>query len=216
MNKKRLSDLLRDEAEKSPETESIEEVVNNLEVDTTLSDIEPLDETLDEHSPVNTTSRARRTSPTKAELETTLTELQEALQAAQMREESLGQQIADLQLELQEQKLLVKNLQPILEQTNQLKTELEQAKKVILQLSEINSASTQSAIAPKKESQANSKPTQSAITPRKESRDFRAQNLNLKKLPHHSIQPPQSLEPNPPDSPGSNSKLSNKDIGWFD
>lgn len=142
MNKKRLSDLLRDEAEKSPDTESIEEVVNNLEVDTTLSDTEPLDETSDEHSPVNITSRAKRTSPTKAELETTLTELQEALQAAQIREESLGQQIAGLQLELQEQKTLVKNLQPILEQTNQLKTELEQAKKVILQLSEINSTST--------------------------------------------------------------------------
>lgn len=197
MNKKRLSDLLRDEAQKSPD-ESIEEVVNNLEVDITLPETEPLDETLDEHSPVNTTSRTKRTTPTKAELETTLTELQEALQAAQMREESLGQQIVDLQLELQEQKLLVKTLQPILEQTNQLKTELEQAKKVILQLSEINSKSTQSAITPKKES------------------EFRAQNLNLKKLPHHSIQPPQSLEPNPPDSPGSNSKLSNKDIGWFD
>ena len=198
MNKKRLSDLLRDEAQKSPD-ESIEEVVNNLEVDITLPETEPLDETLDEHSPVNTTSRTKRTTPTKAELETTLTELQEALQAAQMREESLGQQIVGLQLELQEQKLLVKTLQPILEQTNQLKTELEQAKKVILQLSEINSKSTQS-----------------AITPKKESGDFRAQNLNLKKLPHHSIQPPQSLEPNPPDSPGSNSKLSNRDIGWFD
>ena len=198
MNKKRLSDLLRDEAQKSPD-ESIEEVVNNLEVDITLPETESLDETLDEHSPVNTTSRTKRTNPTKAELETTLTELQEALQAAQMREESLGQQVVDLQLELQEQKLLVKTLQPILEQTNQLKTELEQAKKVILQLSEINSKSTQS-----------------AITPKKELGDFRAQNLNLKKLPHHSIQPPQSLEPNPPDSPGSNSKLSNKDIGWFD
>ncbi|MBW4638103.1 MAG: hypothetical protein KME05_07670 [Gloeocapsa sp. UFS-A4-WI-NPMV-4B04] len=214
MNKKRLSDLLRDEAQKSPD-ESIEEVVNNLEVDITLPETESLDETLDEHSPVNTTSRTKRTNPTKAELETTLTELQEALQAAQMREESLGQQVVDLQLELQEQKLLVKTLQPILEQTNQLKTELEQAKKVILQLSEINSKSTQSAITPKKEAQVNYKPTQSAITPKKES-EFRAQNLNLKKLPHHSIQPPQSLEPNPPDSPGSNSKLSNKDIGWFD
>ena len=106
MNKKRLSDLLRDEAQKSPD-ESIEEVVNNLEVDITLPETEPFDETLDEHSPVNTTSRTKRTTPTKAELETTLTELQEALLAAQMREESLGQQVVDLQLELQEQKLLV-------------------------------------------------------------------------------------------------------------
>lgn len=213
-NKKRLSDLLRDEAQRSPDTESIEEVVD-LAADTTLAETEPLDET--DVSAVNTSSRTKRTNPTKAELETTLTELQAALQAAQIREEHLGQQIANLQLELQEQKTLVHNLQPTLEQTNQLKTELEQAKKVILQLSEINSKSTPSAIAPKKESQANSKPTQSAaITPRKESRDFRAQNLNLKKLPQHSIQPHQSLEPNPPDSHGSNTKLSNKDIGWFD
>jgi len=222
MTKKRLSDLLREEAQKSPdpEAEAIQEVAPEpLEPDPTLDETEQLYETSDEPSPVNTsaTPRAKRTGPTKAELETKMTELREALLEAHGKETSLQQQIADLQSDLQEQKILVQKLQAALEQTNQIKAELEQAKKVILQLSEVGSKTTQAVNTPKKEnegfkSQKLTLTTQEVNTPKKENEGFKQQKLTFKKLPQHSIQP------NFPDSKPSNpeKKLSNKDIGWFD
>lgn len=122
------------------------------------------------------------------ELETTMTDVTELLPEAQRRENSVQQQITDLQSDLQEQKTLVQNLQADFEQANQLKAELEQAKKVILQLTEVNS-----------------KLTEEVNTLRKENEGFRSQKSGLKKLPHQSVQQ---------NSPST--KLSNKDIGWVD
>lgn len=193
MTKKRLVDLLREEAQESPdpETEVTQEAApDQLEADTTLLETEPPDKTTAEPSSVDpaATLRAKRTDPTKAEPETTVLELQEILQAAYGKENSLQQQIANLQSDLQEQKILVQKLQATLEQSNQIKAELEQAKKVILQLSEANSKTTQEVNAPKQENKGTS-----------------SQKLGLKKLPHHSIQS---------NAPASN--ISNVDIGWFD
>ena len=194
MTKKSLADLLREEAQKSPdlETEAIEEIApaQPLEPNANLCETEPLYETTDESSPVNmsTAPRAKRTSPTKAELETTVSELREASQEAHRRENSLQQQIANLQSGLQEQKILVQKLQLGLEQTNHIKEELEEARKVILQLTEINS-----------------KTTKEVNPPREQKEDIRPQKWPTKKLPHYSIQPN-----------SASSKLPNKDLGWFD
>jgi chromosome segregation ATPase len=196
MTKKRLADLLQEETQKSPdlETDIIQEPAPDQpsEPDPTVSEAEPLYETTEEPSPVKMSAspQAKRTSPTKAELETTVTELREALQAAKGKEDFLQQQITDLQSDLHEQKILVQKLQAELGQTNEIKAEFEQAKKVILQLSE-----------------ASSKPTQEVNTRKKENKDFSSQKLALKKLPQHSIEPKLN-------SPSS--KVSNADIGWFD
>ncbi len=200
MTKKRLGELLREEAQESPDpaTEVIQEAApDQLEAETALSETELPDETTTEPSSVEpaVTLRARRTGPTKAELETTVLELQEILQAAYGKENSLQQQIANLQSDLQEQKILVQNLQAALEQSHQIKAELEQAKKVILQLSAANSKTTREVNLPKKE----------VNTPKQEKKGTSSQKLGLKKLPYHSIQP---------DSPSG--KTFEKNVGWFD
>ena len=191
MTKKSLGDLLREEAQQppDPEAEAIQEAASEpLEPSSTLSETEPINETTDQPPQVNTaTTRAKRI-PTKAELETTVSELSEALQAAHRKESSLQQQIADLQSDLQEQKILLQKQIAELEPTKQIKAELEQAKKVILQLLE-----------------ANSKTTQEANTPKKENKGTSSQKVALKKLPQHSIQP---------DS--SSGKTFERNVGWFD
>jgi len=201
--KKRLSDLLRDEAQKPPsEAEAIQEAAPDqpLEPDTTLSETEPTTsyETTDEPSPLDTAAPRAKRIPTKAELETTVSELREALKDSHGKENSLQQQIADLQSDLQEQKILLQKLLAELEQTSQIKAELEQAKKVILQLVDDSSKTTQ-------EANTRSKTTQEANTPKKENKDLRSQKLALKKLPQHSIQP---------NSPSG--EIFERNVGWFD
>lgn len=131
---------------------------------------------------------AKRTNITKAELETEATQLRAQLQAAYQQNSSLKQQIADLQLDLQDQKTLVEKLQAELKRTEKLKTELEQAKQTILQLSE-----------------SNTKPTQEVNTPSKENKNLKPQKLVLDKLPQHSVQPT-----------SASSALFDTDVGWFD
>jgi len=128
-------DLLREEAEKAPEAgieieqrretvqnapdieDEAEEVASAPELETSAST--PLPEL------TSSVSRAKRTGPTKAELEITVTELREVVQEAQHKETYLQQRTDDLQSALNEQKTLVEKLQ----------SELEEAKKLILQLS---------------------------------------------------------------------------------
>lgn len=192
MARKRLVDLLREEAQKSPEPEDEKGKEENADVtaaDATLSVTSPLDE-ITAPSPVTTptTSPAKRTPPTKAELEKTVTELQQVLQENQQEKNELQQQIADLQSDLHEQKTLVQKLQAELKQASQIKADFEQAKKVILQLSEVNS-----------------KITQEVNTLKEENEGPKSQKSALKKLPDESIQP---------NSPST--RLSNTQIGWFD
>ena len=196
MTKKSLGDLLREEAQQppDPEAEAIQKAASEpLKPDSTLSETESINETTDDPPQVNTAATRAKRIPTKAELETTVSELSEALQAAHNKESSLQQQIADLQSDLQEQKILLQKLVAELEPTNQLKAELDQAKKVILQLLEANSKTTQEANTPKKENK------------EKENKGISSQKLGLKRLPYHSIQP---------DSPSG--KTFERNVGWFD
>lgn len=191
MTKKRLGELLREEVKKP-------------------SDQEGQPSPTDENTPPETESpsktganhRPKRKNPTKADLETTVTELQEELQAAHQRESSLQQQVADLQAHLQEQKTSAQKLQTELESANKLHPELEEAKElanklqaeleeakgVILQLSETNSRTSQKINSTKPEN--------------KDSR------THLKKIPHHSVKPRSSSS--------QVTRVSNTDIGWVD
>ncbi|HEY9848023.1 MAG TPA: hypothetical protein V6D28_01085 [Leptolyngbyaceae cyanobacterium] len=135
--KKRLSDLLRQEAQKLPDTE------DKPIVDTTATEVveedtatpEPLSaESSDNGKP------AKSSNPTKAELEATVAELRAALEQAQKlevaqeHEVALQQQVIDLQAELSEEKSQVQKLKKDLEQVKSLKAELEKAKKDLEQV----------------------------------------------------------------------------------
>ncbi|HAC63911.1 MAG TPA: hypothetical protein DCF68_10335 [Cyanothece sp. UBA12306] len=111
MNKKSLSDLLRQEA------------TENVEV--TASDSEPTDTATTKadlpQKPISSSSLKRMT---KAQLETKIKELMAALAIA-------NQPVDALKSELEEQKTLVKTLQSDLAKTEQYQTELEEQKTLI-------------------------------------------------------------------------------------
>ena len=157
MVRKRLEDLVREEAQKSlkPENEAAT-AEQTIELEATVVPETDNDQSL---------SGAKRATPTKADLETTLKELKAALQAAEEDNSSWQQQTATLQSDLQEQKTLVEKLQ----------LELSQAKQLILKLTESNSPP------PQKE---NPQPSP------KENKSIKPQNLSLrtKTIPYHSMQ----------------------------
>jgi chromosome segregation ATPase len=144
MVKKRLSDLLQEEAQKSsplasdPAIEvkatsvsstSEEETEKNVNLDN-----KEVDSSLQEESmPDVEQTNSRRTQPTKAELEATIKELKETLEQARENETSLGQQIVDLQSALSEQ----------IELTERLKKELYEAKQAAIHLAEANTKLTE-------------------------------------------------------------------------
>ncbi|MBD2307459.1 hypothetical protein H6G17_18455 [Chroococcidiopsis sp. FACHB-1243] len=131
MVRKNLSDLLKEEAQKSGEPQEIT-------VEAKLVVEEPTSEETSD------TTNHRRSSPTKAELETTVKELQAALEAAETENQ-------DLRSQLQDQKALV-------EKVEKLQAELDQAKETILKLTETNTKSSS-----KTNSKSNSKPVSSAL-----------------------------------------------------
>lgn len=188
MARKRLGDLLREEAQKPSEPEVVQAADSEAmpELDTSLAPAEPLDEVTQEplSTVTNSTNANRRTNPTKADLEATVAELRAALQEVQQHENSLQQQVAHLQLELDDYHILVSKLKAELEQAETVKAELEEAKKVILQLSAVNSPAS------------SAKPA---------SQEAKAQQLALARSPHYSIQP--SIQ---------SSELTDADVGWFD
>jgi uncharacterized protein YoxC len=180
MVKKRLEDLLREEAQKSPDSEAASEQVIELEATVVPeTDPEPALESA-ETSSVSADGHARRTNPTKAELETTVKELKAALQASEAENTSLQQKFSSLQSDLQQQKTSVEKLQ----------SELEQTKKVILQLSE-----------------SNSKSSQTANNSSEKNKSSKLQNSALSRLPQ---------VPHSPSFDSPTVVVSEPDIGWFD
>ncbi|MDZ8050505.1 MAG: hypothetical protein RMX68_011030 [Aulosira sp. ZfuVER01] len=126
MVKKRLSDLLQEEAQKftPPEGESAIEVT----AETVSEQNVPAAEELSTQTPEQSTS-ARRTTATKADLEVTIKELKETLEQSHQKEATLQKQVVDLQSAVSEQKALAKRLTK----------ELDEAKKAALHLAESNS-----------------------------------------------------------------------------
>ena len=122
MVRKRIEDLVREEAQKSPQSED-----DAVQAADTEKPLQP--EVLEPEEADSGAATARRVSSTKADLEATVKELKAALQASEGDNRSWQQKTATLQSDLQEQKTVVEKLQ----------VELEQAKQVILKLTESNS-----------------------------------------------------------------------------
>ncbi|MEB3180314.1 MAG: hypothetical protein VKL59_14950 [Nostocaceae cyanobacterium] len=125
MVKKRLSDLLQEEAEKYTPDTTAEVIEVNAQA---INDSDSFSEE-ELASPTPPATTTRRSYPTKAELEVTLQQLQAKLEQAKEIEKNLQEKIADLQAHLAEQEALVERL----------KKELYDAKKAALQLAEENS-----------------------------------------------------------------------------
>ncbi|MEH2418247.1 hypothetical protein [Nostoc sp.] len=107
----------------------IEVTAEKIAEEQALSDEESSAQTPDQNS-------TKRTSPTKADLETTVKELTINLEKSHKNEASLGQEIADLQSKLSRQKTLASEQKLLVEQVAK---ELEETKKTALQLAEANS-----------------------------------------------------------------------------
>lgn len=210
MAKKRLVDLLEEAQSAGSDTEATQAELDpnqTLAEDTTLSDMNSHPETeQNEQSEQNTSTEARskRTGPTKAELETTVSELKEALAASQQKETQLLKQIAELKSDMKDLKRVIQSLHTDMEAAEELKTELEEAKEVIRGLSQANLASAKTA---------SSKPAESLQL-----------QVRAKKLPSHSIEagslPKMSSErlgtlPQMSSDAGAG-MLSDADIGWVD
>ncbi|HEY9699746.1 MAG TPA: hypothetical protein V6D10_20970 [Trichocoleus sp.] len=156
MVKKRLSDLLREEAQKSGEAAS--EQSENQQTEGTIApaaekanepakaapEAEPPEaaQPVEPEASPEEPSHQRKSSPTKVELEGLVAELKAALaasrQTTQQQEDALNQQITTLQASLQDQQSLIEKLQTEVQQAQSLKKELEEAKQMILQLSQAN------------------------------------------------------------------------------
>jgi chromosome segregation ATPase len=131
MVKKRVSvsDLLQEEAQKftPPEGESVIEVTAQAVTEENVAAAAVEEEAAEQTLEQGTT--AKRTTPTKADLEATIQELKESLEQSQHKETTLQKQVVDLQSSVSEQKTLAKRLTK----------ELDEAKKAALHLAESNS-----------------------------------------------------------------------------
>ena len=141
--RKQLSDVLREEANKMPESQTGSEntakpsqpAVANSAAAKTASTAQPKKPKASSvEAPVDAASIADT-----AQLNDTISGLKAALDDAQVSAGVLQRKIDALESDLAEQRTLVQQLQTDQEQTKQAKTELAEAKRVIVQLSDLNS-----------------------------------------------------------------------------
>lgn len=136
MARKRLSDLLREEAQKPSESEdgASSQEANGRRKSTTSS--------RSRKQPGESVAKSKPVEPTEStpvpETGVEMRQVKDALERSQQRETSLKQEIAELQNTLGNQESLVKSLKSDLAKVEALKTELEAAKKTALQLAEEN------------------------------------------------------------------------------
>ncbi|NJP08347.1 MAG: hypothetical protein HC866_01810 [Leptolyngbyaceae cyanobacterium RU_5_1] len=158
MARKRLSDLLREEAQKPADSQADAVAVNTPEInsDSTTATAKTSTRTS------KTTSSAKppgdnalEQSSTQSTLDADVIELKNALEEAEQREAELKKQVAELKADLKNQTASEKRLQTSLEkaaQRNQdLETELAEAKQTALQLAEANSQLKQTLDIPPKQ-----------------------------------------------------------------
>jgi chromosome segregation ATPase len=139
MVRKRIADLLNEEGEKLTTEQS------SSELDATNNEELSNEEKTEVVKPTRTTARSRNTSRTRQASQNTsdsegiVTELRAALKQAQENEHSLEHRIAELLVELEDEKALVKQLRQDVANFDAVNAELDQAKTTILQLAEANS-----------------------------------------------------------------------------
>lgn len=191
MARRRLSDVLREEANKSSD-DAITAAGAEQSTDEPEADVDAAGETaaiaLDSVPPKTTTvakSRATKTEATEPEA------------TPAQKDEALLHQIADLTAALEAQKVTIEQLQTALEPLNALKTELEQSRKDVRQLTDSNDKLMQEL--------KTLQPQETAIDTRTPT--MQAASRSYKELRLSS--PPIAATGNPPNS-------FNKDVGWFD
>ena len=155
-------------------------------------------------------------SAAQARLETTVAELKAALQEAKVREEVLQRQVESLQTDLTAAQETLGQLQQEQNHAVQTKTELEEARKVILQLSELNAdLNEQLKVAKTVPVKTVNQPVPSALqAPAK----FPAHDASRMITPemHSQVELRRMLKH--PTAPGAppNTAMTNEEIGWVD
>jgi chromosome segregation ATPase len=224
MVRKRLGDLIREEAGKglTPEAGK-EEASKKAEVSKEVKVNPPPAKSQSAHrTPAKTTSQPaaapkataakKPAAPTIAQLTALLAAAQQALSDSQQheeelkqqlaiayqREQSLGQQLANWETKLAEQQAISHRLQADLNQTEKLQTELAEAKQVILKLS------AQQAI-PAAAKPSPPKPASEAIAAKTKPEVYKFERIGWTPLSPHLIEPINS--PN---------KQNDIDLGWVD
>jgi len=211
MARKRLSDLLREEANKSEESEA-----GQSTADTTGSRRKPSTSSR-QKKPGSSQSTSRKTatvteksSTTPASSETTVNiddlrdDLKEVQEQAQQQQVVFQQQLDELQTELDKQIALNRSLKADLDKFEGLKAELEQAKKVALQLAEENTRMGQELKALKSQPAPTAQPASTVLTKTQAAKEV-LHERQARALAH-PIFPTELL-------PG---QLSNQDLGWVD
>ncbi|MBD2464413.1 hypothetical protein H6G89_25740 [Oscillatoria sp. FACHB-1407] len=150
MTKKRLSDLLRQEAQKSLEDEKpVEQVTPEAAKQPTTTNRRKAPQTKSAAASKTTQSAVVASDPASAdtkqqqdsliaELKEAIATLQTSLNTAQQTEGALRQEITDLEAALQQQRELVQVLKADLKQADQNRAELEETKHLIVTLSDNN------------------------------------------------------------------------------
>ncbi|MBE9179626.1 hypothetical protein IQ268_13745 [Oculatella sp. LEGE 06141] len=229
MARKRLSDLVREEAQKVPEAEAAQPEPDAEHTPASESDdsddSDRDDQASSEESTASRSTSSRSKSPTKAELEAIVTDLQAEIRAAQKERDELHHKLSELQEALETEKALHQKLQAELKKADQLKVELEKARDLILKLSEANAKPAQPAAssappaalslskpeASKPKSEPSKLPQLTKSTSGQVSTGQDSQSA-LRKVLRHPIEP--TTLPHMPSE--YDTKLSNDDIGWVD
>ena len=131
MVKRRVADVLQEQAQKFTPDEGNSAI--EVSAEAIVEHAEPTQE-LSTDTPEQT--NARRTSPTKADLEATVKQLQETLEQSHEKEKKLQQKNSDLQSALSGEQALLSEQKTLVER---LTKELYDAKKAALQLAQANS-----------------------------------------------------------------------------
>ena len=188
--KRSLSDLLKAEAQKPPESET---------------PVQPTRRRTAEGAPQAPAKQSTPRSIAPPDLSATVTALQQSLEQAQQQEQTLQTKIVSLQADITEQKRLIKQLQTSVDQANQVQTELAKAQQAALHLATAN----------QKLIEENTALKQPPIA--KPGQDFQVKPQPAMTLTELRRQQTRMLaHPVFPDPPATPSGFPDMDIGWVD
>ncbi|HIK18003.1 MAG TPA: hypothetical protein IGS53_22320 [Leptolyngbyaceae cyanobacterium M33_DOE_097] len=219
MVRKRLSDMLREEANTPDDQGNADEEVIDVAAEpakpastakTTRSNARANTAHQTKAKPAGFANKAKPEPDT--ELENTIAELKQALEQATEREKALAQEVETLKADLKANQAQLKSLQDREQQTTALETELAQAKATALKLAEANTELTNKLEHLQTQPQ---KPTQQPppLAPAKAGTTDDPVVIRREVLLQR--QRASLAHPVFPDKP-TNSSFSDQDLGWFD
>lgn len=229
MSRKRLSDLLREEVQKSPESSETDQA--SQPSSTSASGSQKSRQAAARRTPAKTTPAtppivtadtsstptpdqppSEPQSETGDALETAIADLKATLETVKANEGVLQRKVEQLEADLAERDALVQSLQKDAQTQATLKSELEEAKRVIVQLTEMNTSMSDELKALKQKPSASvaavpvapSAP-RSVPSPAKSTSAIRPLRSELERVLQHPVLPA------PPST-----TLTNDEIGWVD